>query len=204
MLCAGGGTLCGGGAGCEALSEVKPNMALQSLALESGDHPAAPELMWEVHRARGRVGQAVVVIAAALAAGAVCMALFRSLPFALFSVVAVLGATAEFLFPIRYRLNAEGAELRNLHNWRRMGWEEVKKVYVGEREIKLSPLTRPGRRENFRGVLLLCPENQEAVLALISHYRSLDASPSPSLIEPTSDAASRDGVESQPPSGGGA
>ena len=185
-------------------------MGTSSAPVENGTvdtAPAvAPTLVWEVHRARGKAGQAAVVAAAAVGAGMICQALFHSLPFALFSVVAVLGATAEFLFPIRYRLDAEGAELRNLHNWRRIGWEEVKKVYVSEREIKLSPLSRPGPRESFRGVLLQCPENQEAVLALIAHYRSSQSpfQPPPSSEQPTSDAASPDGVEPYPPPGGGA
>lgn len=167
-----------------------------------------PELEWQVHRARGRPFEAAVVAGAAVCAGMLCQSLFHSLPFALFSVMAVLGATAEFLFPIRYRLNAEGAELRNLHNWRRIGWEEVKKVYVGEREVKLSPLSRPGRREAFRGVLLQCPDNQEAVLALIAHYRSQYPALQPTSLQPTSqptsDPTSRDGVEPALPDDGGA
>ena len=132
-----------------------------------------------MHLATHRPDRAVVVAAAALAVGALAQFLFRNPVMTAFSIAVLFAATADFLFPIRYRLNAEGAELRNLHNWRRIAWTEVKKVYTGEREIKLSPLEHGGRREAFRGVLLHCPENRDEVLAFVRRHRDAAAQPDP-------------------------
>jgi hypothetical protein len=109
---------------------------------------------WQVHLARAQPGKALAVAGAILAAAALCLSLFHNGLFALFTAAALLGATAEFLFPIRYRLTEEAAEMRNLHNWRRITWDEVKKAYLLDEGIKLSPLGVRTRVEPFRGVLL--------------------------------------------------
>jgi hypothetical protein len=82
---------------------------------------------------------------------------------------------AEFLLPTRYRLAPTAAEARNLFFWRRIEWREVKRVYLAQEEIKLSPLLRPGRQEAFRGVLLRCEANQERVLEAIRKFRDAAA-----------------------------
>jgi hypothetical protein len=84
-------------------------------------------------------------------------------------------ALGDFLFPVRYRLSAAGAEARGVGHWRRIAWEEVKRVYVGEEEVKLSPLAHGGPREPFRGVLLRCQGNREAVLAAVRQFRDAAA-----------------------------
>ena len=132
-------------------------------------------LEWAVHLATQRPERAVIIAAAALAVGWLSWQLFRNPVMTAFSIAVLFAATAEFLFPVRYRLNAEGAELRNLHNWRRIAWTEVKKVYTGEREIKLSPLEHGGRREAYRGVLLHCPDNRDEVLAFVRRHRDAAA-----------------------------
>jgi hypothetical protein len=132
-------------------------------------------LEWTVHLAAQHPHRAVIVGAAGLAVGTLAHLLFGNPVMTLFSVAVLVTATAEFLFPLRYRLDSEGAELRNLHNWRRIAWEEVKKVYTGEREIKLSPLEHGGRREAFRGVLLHCPDNRDEVLDFVRRHRDAAA-----------------------------
>jgi hypothetical protein len=139
------------------------------------DAVADATLEWSVHLATQRPERAVIITAATVAVGWLAWQLFRNPVMTAFSIAALFAATADFLFPIRYRLDGKGAELRNLHNWRRIAWEEVKKVYTGEREIKLSPLERGGRREAFRGVLLHCPDNREEVLAFVRRHRDAAA-----------------------------
>jgi hypothetical protein len=147
----------------------------RSGSAEGETHLAAESLEWTVHLAAQHPHRAVIVGAAGLAVGTLAHLLFQNPVMTLFSVAVLVAATAEFLFPIRYRLDEKGAELRNLHNWRRIAWEEVKKVYTGEREIKLSPLEHGGRREAFRGVLLHCPDNRDEVLAFVRRHRDAAA-----------------------------
>ena len=143
--------------------------------MSSLPEPSEDEVVtWTVHLARRQPGRAVAVVAAALIAAGLCLYLFHSLAFALFSLLVVTSATAEFLFPIRYRLTKEAAELRNLHNWRRIEWEEVRKAYLLEDGVKLSPLRTRTRLEPFRGVFLRFGAGQgeqEAVLAAVRRFR---------------------------------
>jgi hypothetical protein len=141
---------------------------------EESPGPEEP-LHWTIHHAPNHPQKAVILAAAALAIGWLSWQLFRNPVMTAFSMAVLFAATSDFLFPIRYRLDAEGAELRNLHNWRRIAWTEVKKVYTGEREIKLSPLEHGGRREAFRGVLLHCPDNRDEVLAFVRRHRDAAA-----------------------------
>ncbi len=116
---------------------------------------AGPEtLAWSVHLARDRPKWVVGLVVLMAGCAALCFYLFGSLLYAAFTVVALLGATAEFLFPAHYRLTREAAEMRNLHNWRRIAWAEVRKVYLLDEGIKLSPLPHAGPREAFRGLML--------------------------------------------------
>jgi hypothetical protein len=128
-------------------------------------------LEWSIHMAPHRPEKAVILAGAALAVGWLSWQLFRNPVMTTFSIAVLIAATADFLFPIRFRLDGWGAELRNLHNRRRIAWTEVKKVYTGEREIKLSPLEHGGRREAFRGVRLQCPENRDEVLDFVRRHR---------------------------------
>jgi len=141
---------------------------------EPSPPPADAPLEWRVHLARKAPRKAATLVLLTLAAAALCFFLFRNWLFAGFTAAALLGATADFLFPIRYRLTPEAAEMRNLHNWRRITWDEVKKAYLLEDGIKLSPLAVRTRLEPFRGVLLRFGPgdgSQERVLAAVRKFR---------------------------------
>lgn len=133
--------------------------------------PALAPLQWRVHLARRAPLRALVVIAFILVAGFAALLLFHSVLSAGLAVGLLLAATGEFLLPVNYRLTAEGAEARGLLTWRKMEWDDVKRVYTGPGVVKLSPLAHGGPREAFRGVLLRCEGNQSAVYAAVESYR---------------------------------
>lgn len=131
-------------------------------------------LRWQVHLARTQPAKTLGVLLTVVLSAALCFYLFRNWIFVLFTIVALVGATAEFLFPVRYLVDASGAEMRNLHNWRRINWGEVRKAYLLEEGIKLSPLPVRSRLEAFRGVMLRFgaePGDRETVLAAVRKYR---------------------------------
>lgn len=130
---------------------------------------------WQVHLARSEPWRAVVVIGFILAVGVTGLLIFHSALSALLASGLLLAATSEFLLPVNYRLTAEGAEVRNLFTWRQIRWQDIKRIYLGPGEIKLSPLAHGGPREAFRGVLLRCGENQLAVQAAVEEYRRVAA-----------------------------
>jgi hypothetical protein len=110
------------------------------------------------------------VAAFILLAGGAALLLFHSLLSALLAAGLLLAATSEFILPVTYRLTPQGAEARSFFTWRKIEWSEVKRVYSGRDEVKLSPLKHGGPREAFRGVLLRCEGNQGTVQAAVEGY----------------------------------
>jgi hypothetical protein len=145
--------------------------------------PTSAVLEWRVHLARGQPLQVAGVALGIVGSGALALSLFGSLPLALLVSIALFGATSEFLLPIQYRLTPEAAELRNGLARRRMAWTEVRKAYLAEDGIKLSPLDYPSRLEAYRGLFLRFADNREAVVAAVRHFRAAAALPAPQSAE---------------------
>ena len=145
-------------------------------AYQSGDEsPHSTGLEWRVHLAAREPAKGAVAAGLCFLAGGVALAAFGSLGTALAAAVVLMAAVGEFVFPVTYRLSAKGAEARNTFYWRRIEWGEVRRVYLGPDAVKLSPLAHGGPREAFRGVVLRCEENREAVLEAIERYRDAAA-----------------------------
>jgi hypothetical protein len=127
-------------------------------------------LSWRVHLAGRNPARAALLILVVLLVAAWAALLFRGVLMPLAAAALLLGAVSEFLFPVTFRLTSEWAEARGPLYWRRIAWKEVKRIYVGNGEIKLSPLIHAGPREAMRGVLLRCDGNQPAVLAAVRGF----------------------------------
>jgi hypothetical protein len=139
---------------------------------ESSSREVEPApLEWRVWVAKRQPGRAAAVVTIILAMAWVGLFLLRSPVLAVAAIGVLLGAVSEFMLPTWYRVSPAGAEARNPLFWRRIGWTEVKRIYIGEEVIKLSPLPGGGRREAFRGVLLRCDANQDAVLEAVRQFR---------------------------------
>lgn len=137
------------------------------------DVEGAPETReWTVHLAARRPGRALLLALAIALAGAWALFVFGHLLAPLATTGLLVGAVSEFLFPVRYRLTPEFAEARGPLYWRRIAWADVRRVYIGEGEIKLSPLKHGGPREAFRGVVLRLEGPSEPIQEAIRAFRS--------------------------------
>lgn len=127
-------------------------------------------LTWSVDATAHRPGAKYVI--ALVAVGAFFFGLYRiQSPLAgILGAVIVLGSSIEAFFPIKYRLDGEGASRKVGFAETLMLWENVKRVEVSERAVRLSPLEKPTRLDAFRGVSLRFASNREAVLAKISDH----------------------------------
>ncbi|MHB9109327.1 MAG: hypothetical protein ACYDCO_19910 [Armatimonadota bacterium] len=88
------------------------------------------------------------------------------------AVMLLLSSIAEFLLPVTYTLDAEGAHARLPGSHRVLAWDRVRRVYLRPDGIKLSPLAARGWIESYRGVFLRTPE-RDAVLEQVRAW--LDA-----------------------------
>lgn len=79
------------------------------------------------------------------------------------AVLLLLSSIAEFLFPVTYTLDAEGAHVRLPGSHRVLAWNRVRRVYLRLDGIKLSPLAARGWIESYRGVFLRTPSRDEVL-----------------------------------------
>lgn len=135
----------------------------------------APALAWSVHLVRcapHRLPTLVMVVF--LGAGCIWMIFHQILP-VLAAVALLLGSCSDFLFPIRYRLNAEGLWADGLTSRNQLRWKEARRCVLEPRAITVTPLPVPSRLDAFRGVTLRFAPSGEtgdraSVLAALHGY----------------------------------
>ena len=125
-------------------------------------------LQWTVHLARRHPARALAAVVL-VAAAAVCAGIgFGGWWVGLLAGGLLVVAISDFLFPVRYVMDAEGVSARGLVLRRRMGWGQVRRVKRDELGVKLSPLTRPSRLEAYRGIYLWFEMNADEVMEFIA------------------------------------
>jgi hypothetical protein len=86
-------------------------------------------------------------------------------------VFLLISSLADFLFPVRYEINERGASVRTLLGRTFIEWERVRKYYLDDHGIKLSPLIKPGRLEAYRGVYLKFGSRRDEITEAVRRIR---------------------------------
>lgn len=132
--------------------------------------PGAP-LTWRVHLLREEPKKLLFVLPIVGVGLLVSYLMFHNLVFLAATLFLFASSLAEYLFPIRYTLDERGATMRTLFNKTFIEWDRVKKYYLDERGIKLSPLAHQGRLEAFRGVYLRFGARRDEVVETVRRIR---------------------------------
>lgn len=134
-----------------------------------------PALSWRVHLARRQPLRAGACVAAALLAGVAAGLIWQSGSIGLLAGLLVLSSVADFLCPLRYRIDAAGVSRTHLLGLQRIEWSQVRRCYADDQGFKVSPLDRPSRLEAYRGIYLWPDDNAEQVAAALRHYLHREA-----------------------------
>jgi len=128
-------------------------------------------LEWTVHLAAMQPAKAVAAAVLCLVAIGLAAAAFSNVVFPLVTAWLLFASLAEFFLPVTYRLTTKGAEAKHLWTFARIEWSNVKRKYLCEDGVKLSPLSSPSRLESFRGVFLrFGRDNREEILQAIKKF----------------------------------
>ena len=128
-------------------------------------------LTWTIHpaaRARGRATAALAVIALA---GFAAAEVVRGVAWGVVAVVFLTLSVSGFLWPTRYRLDAQGVEVRHLGGVRRRPWRDVRRVERIAGGVLLSPYARPTVRDRVRAIVLKTETDPTALLRQVERYR---------------------------------
>lgn len=109
--------------------------------------------------------------------------LFRAVILAFVGFAAIMGSTSEYWLPLRFKLDARGASVRCGVSVTAIDWSAVKRVAESEIGVRLSPLEKPTRTAQFRGVFLRYAGNRDQVLEYVNNLRGEGAR----LLEPGTD-----------------
>jgi hypothetical protein len=134
--------------------------------MTTGEASAPETLEWEVRlwerdppkRTRLFILVAAIGVASGYAFGLVL---------GLLAVVFLLGSTMEFWYPVRYRLDGQGASARVGFSVTAIEWSSVRRAILGEDGVKLSPLEKASRTAVFRGVYIRFNRNREEVVEFV-------------------------------------
>jgi hypothetical protein len=119
--------------------------------------PAAetlPILAWQVHLLRRDPRRFPALLCVLFIAAACVWLMFHAVPPVLAALLLLVGATGEYLFPVRYRLTEEGVFAQGPASRMVLRWEEARRCLPGPGQITLTPLPHPSRLDAFRGVTL--------------------------------------------------
>ncbi|MCS6776171.1 MAG: hypothetical protein RMJ43_01340 [Chloroherpetonaceae bacterium] len=118
-------------------------------------------LEWRVHLLR-RDPTRLPLVGATLLLGFVAVYLmFQNLLPAVVAVLLLVASISEYLFPIHYRITAEGIQADALTSRMRLSWQQARRLIPERQSLLVSPLLAPSRLDAFRGVLLrFAPDGQ--------------------------------------------
>lgn len=128
-------------------------------------------LVWKVHLLREQPWRmlpvALVVTLSFLVSYLYCHNIIMPI------VVLLLFASAlnDYFFPVSYRITARHASRRTLFGHESIEWSAVRKCYLDDYGVKLSPLPRRSRLETYRGVYLRFGNRREEVIEAVRKMR---------------------------------
>lgn len=120
-------------------------------------------ISWSVRPYEKAPAKRYVIFAIALVAMAFGVFIYGQPLLGIVGFAIILGSTVEFWVGSSYKVDAQGATSRTGLSISKIGWEDVKRIVIGENEVKVSPLEDGGSRmDAFRGVVLKVNEDNRA------------------------------------------
>lgn len=140
--------------------------------MTNGDSPV---LEWKVSLSAEFSGKRYTILLLGLGLGVFAWFRLGSPLLAILGPVIFFVAIGEVFFPIKYRLDSQGASARCGLSVTQIEWSRVKQIYEQEDGVKLSPFENPHRMNAFRGLYLRFSSNRDEVLATIRSLWGNDA-----------------------------
>lgn len=131
-----------------------------------GDTPALAEettlLTWRIHPLRDAPAHVLPCIGAGYVTALLLWWVLLPAPAALLlPLVALTLGLSDFLFPTTYRLTTRGIYVHCAASRLFLAWSDVRRARYGADGLFLSPLVRPSRLDDFRGIRLRFADGNE-------------------------------------------
>ncbi len=130
-------------------------------------------LVWRTHRLREDPWRLAIVAPCIVVAGWAGASLF-GWGGGVAAALVVVASVSEYLFPVKHILTSRKGSVRCLLNRAEILWSDVRRVWVTDDGVKLSPLENRSRREAYRGVFLRFGNRRQEVLDAVNTARKSD------------------------------
>ncbi|CEK16059.1 hypothetical protein [Chthonomonas calidirosea] len=116
-------------------------------------------VVWQVHLLRCQPSKLPFVGAVVLLGVLSAWVLFGQLLLVLLALVLLCKAAGEYLFPLTYRLDADGVWVSGFLLRQGLRWQEAKRLVSEGNGLYISPFANPSPLERFRGLHLRFADN---------------------------------------------
>lgn len=130
-------------------------------------------LVWTAHPVRHRPLRGLLVFGVLLVVEYSVAVGWEAPVLAVVCAFGILGATASFLFPTHYRLDAEGVEIRFLGTRRTRPWNQLRRYREAREGVLVTPFRKPSLLDGPRGLFLTFDEgteNRKAVMDAVERF----------------------------------
>lgn len=131
-------------------------------------------LSWQVHLAKEQPRKLIIVIVVAIITAAIAYMYVPNWIYMIAMVLLLAGALSDFFFPTTYKITTTHIMASTPVGKRLMAWKEVKRCYLDEYGVKLSPLGYKTRLEAYRGVYLRFGDKKEEILDAVRKLKPND------------------------------
>lgn len=128
-------------------------------------------LTWKVHLLRDNPKKLLLVIPIFMLTMIICYATFHSFFYMAVAALLFIIALNDYLFPVRYEITEHAAASFAVFAKSRIEWGSVRKYYIDDTGIKLSPFENQTRLEAYRGVYLRFGSHKDEVTAAVRRMR---------------------------------
>ena len=88
---------------------------------------------------------------------------FEAIRYALLSLVVLIASMSRYWLATRYEIDAGGVQTECFGRRERRSWREFRRIELRGDGVFLSPFPHPSRLDSFRGLMVRCPQNRDAV-----------------------------------------
>ncbi len=121
---------------------------------------------WTVHPAKRNLSK-TVLSASFIAAFVIVVGVFYGIFWSFFGFIILFVSVHSYFFPTAYSINDEEVVIKNIFMTQKRKLSEFRRVYVGKNGVLLSPFRRKTFLNQFRGVFLLLPEQNDEILEFL-------------------------------------
>lgn len=124
-------------------------------------------LSWTSHPARHNPARGIAVLGMIVLVPAAVYLVFSDIFLLVLSFLLLALPLASYFFPTRIRMDDRGVTVRGMWGSRSRDWTSFRSFQNDKQHVRLCPLSRPSRLDNYRGVLLRFGPNPSEALAFI-------------------------------------